>query len=81
MWESNLFTADKVRATKGKSPLPYAEKERERYIERRRWTEGGEEHTNFSPCFLSPLLIHKICNIVIHKIIKHYGETQAIQSI
>ena len=46
MWESHLFTADKVRATKGKSPLPYAEKEkeRERYIERKRWTEGGEEH-------------------------------------
>lgn len=45
MWESHLFTADKVRATKGKSPLPYAGKEREVY--RERWTEGGEEHINF----------------------------------
>lgn len=49
MWESHLFTADKVRATKGKSPLPYAEKEgeRERETESERSTEGGEEHKLF----------------------------------
>lgn len=63
VWESHLFTADKVRATKGKSPLPYAEKERERYIERKRWTEGGEEQTNFSTCFLFFFIIHKLPNM------------------